>query len=440
MQFEQELMRDILDSIGEGVMTVDKNFRITFFNRAAENITGFSRQQVIGKLCRFVCNSGSCQERCPIACVLESGEKIYNYTSRMLHRSGETIHVKLNSSVLYNANNEPIGGVLSFRELSDFEVIKDKLVQESQFHGIVAHSKSMHEIFQLIEEISDSDASVLIQGESGTGKEMIANAIQATSQRKDQPFIKINCSIFPPTLLASELFGHVKGSFTGAIKDRLGRFEIADKGTIFLDEVAEMPLEMQLQLLRVLQEGTFERVGESMTRQVDVRVIAATNKDLRRALETGEFRQDLYYRLSVIPIDVPPLRERPEDIPYLVRHFINKFALLYRKNIQEIDDNAMDLLLRYRWPGNVRELENVIEYAFARTKDKETIRITKLPPKIRQTSTLPSLQNKKLIPNYEEITLVNLLQKHHWNKSKVAKELGIGRTTLWRRLKSLGLE
>jgi len=440
MQLKEDLTRDILDSIGEGVFTVDKNFRITFFNKAAEKITGLSREEVVGKLCRHVCNSGSCLERCPIASVLETGEKIFDYDSKMIHKNGKTIHVKLNSSVLYNSQKEPIGGVISFRDLSEFEVIKDKLVQESQYYGIIAHSKAMHEIFKLIDEISDSDASVLIQGESGTGKEMIANAIQSTSHRKNQPFIKVNCSIFSPTLLASELFGHVKGAFTGAIRDRRGRFEVADKGTIFLDEVAEMPMEMQLQLLRVLQEGTFERVGESVTRKVDVRVIAATNKDLKKALASGEFREDLYYRLSVIPIEVPPLRERPEDIPYLIKHFINKFALLYHKNIQEIEDEAMDVLLRYDWPGNVRELENIIEYAFARTQNDEPIKLAKLPPKIRQTAGFPSFKNKNVIPNYEEIAILNLLQKHQWNKSKVAKELGIGRTTLWRRLKNMRLE
>ena len=249
----------------------------------------------------------------------------------------------------------------------------------------------------------------------------------------------MNCSIFPPQLLASELFGHVKGAFTGAIKDRMGRFEIAHTGTIFLDEVVEMPVEMQLQLLRVLQEGTFERVGESLTRNVDVRVIAATNKNIKEALDSGILRDDLYYRLNVIPIEVPPLRDRTDDIPYLVKHFISKFSLLYNKNVQEIEDSAIEILFNYSWPGNIRELENVIEYAIARTKSNEIIQTSKLPSKLSQSG----FKNKTktfTLEGQEGVELLQLLQKHHWNKSKVAQELGIGRTTLWRKMKSHGLD
>ncbi len=438
MAVENNLTKEILDSIGEGVFTVDKHLKITFFNRAAESITGFSREEVVGKFCKHVCNSESCMEKCPIAHVLENSGSIYGYESQMLHSNGLPIAVKLNSSVLYNGDDEPVGGVISFADLSDYGPMVN-LDQESQFHGIVAHSKMMHEIFELIDDISDSDASVLVQGESGTGKELVANAIVETSQRKDQPYIKVNCSIFPPQLLASELFGHVKGAFTGAVKDRLGRFELADRGTIFLDEVAEMSLEMQLQLLRVLQEGSFERVGESATHRVNVRVIAATNRDIRQALDNGEFREDLYYRLNVIPIEIPPLRNRPDDIPYLVKHFMEKYTLRYHKKITEIDDDAMDQLMRYSWPGNVRELENCIEYSFARTAAEEPIHTAKLPPKIRQAVPNSALKVAD-VSGKKEIELLQLLQKHKWNKTLVAQELGIGRTTLWRRMKNMGLD
>jgi len=298
----------------------------------------------------------------------------------------------------------------------------------------------MQQIFQLIEEISDSGASVLIQGDSGTGKEMIANAIQATSLRKDKPFIKVNCSVFSPQLLASELFGHVKGAFTGAIKERPGRFEVADGGTLFLDEVCEMPLQTQLQLLRVLQEGTFERVGESITRTVDVRVIAATNKNINETISQGNFREDLYYRLNVIPIEIPPIDERKEDIPHLVKHFIIKYALIYNKNIQDVEDDALEHLINYPWPGNVRELENALEYAFARTKDKNIIEFCKLPPNIREKASPIVRQNKSCHSKDEATSIIQLLEKHQWNKTKVAKELGIGRSTLWRRLKDFNLE
>ena len=366
------------------------------------------------------------------------GQTKYDIESKLVNEKGEIIYVKMNSSVLYNSDNEPYGGIISFRDISEVEVIKKKLIKETQYHGIVGYHKSMIEIFELIDEIADADAAVLIQGESGTGKEMIANAIQTTSYRKNEKYIKVNCSIFPDQLLASELFGHVKGAFTGSIKDRVGRFELADKGTIFLDEVAEMPQQTQLQLLRILQEGTFERIGESTTRNVDVRVIAATNKNLEQALESGQFRQDLYYRLNVIPIHVPPLRERLDDIPYLVKHFIHKFSLLYNKNIHEIDDDSMDILLRYNWPGNVRELENTIEYAFARTKNNDVIEKTKLPAHIRI-----SFDNIKPVTprniKKQDNEIAKTLEKHHWNRGKAAAELGIGRTTLWRRMKTHGL-
>ncbi|NOY06485.1 MAG: PAS domain-containing protein [Chlorobi bacterium] len=426
----------ILDSISEGVFTVDKNFRIQFFNRAAEAITGHRRENVVGRFCKQVFQAYSCEDECPITRVLQTGSNITDFTTRICHGSRETIPIRLNASVLYGNQNDPIGGVISFRSLADNGHADPSFAEASRFHGVVGRSKAMRQVFDLIEEISDSDATVLIQGESGTGKEMIANAIHATSRRRDKPYIKINCSVFPPDLLASELFGHVKGAFTGAMKDRPGRFELADGGTLFLDEVAEMPLQMQVQLLRVLQEGTFERIGESITRRSDVRVIASTNVNIDRALQEGKFREDLYYRLNVIPIDLPPLRERPEDIPHLVKHFLRKYSTAARKKVHEMEDEALDCLIQYPWPGNVRELENAIEYAFARTTES-VIRLARLPLVIRQYH---GRYHRAVAPHTEEAWhLLALLEKHHWNRSRVARELGIGRTTLWRRMKTLGI-
>jgi len=440
MVLPEKLTNAILDSIGEGLFTVDKNFKINYFNLAAEKITGLKRDDVLGKFCKYIFTSELCYKNCPIAQVLETGKNLYDVESQIKNENGTPIPIKLNATVLRNTEGEPEGGVISFRDLSDLELMKKKLIEQSDFYGIVGHSKAMHEIFQLIEDIADSDATVLLQGESGTGKEMIANAIQETSLRKNQPFVKVNCSVFSDQLLASELFGHVKGAFTGAIKDRSGRFEVANKGTLFLDEVAETPLPMQLKLLRVLQEGTFERVGESVTRRIDVRVIAATNKDLKKALKEGTFREDLYYRLNVIPMEVPPLRTRPEDIPHLVKHFISKFSIIYKKEIQDIEDQALDLILRYDWPGNIRELENAIEYAFARTRDSNSIEKCKLPPAIRQDIACYDEPLKQLAEQNDDSKLVQLLDKYHWNKTRVAKELGVGRSTLWRKLKKIGAE
>ncbi len=443
MKIDDKLKDHILESIGEGVFTVDKNFRINFFNKAAEKITGYDREEVKGRFCKHVFRSKLCYTDCPIALALKSHKNIYDYESSIVCKAGSKKPIKLNSAVLYNDDDEPTGGIISFRDISELSVLRRNLEDTTQFHGVIGNSKQMQEIFELIKEIADSSTPVFIHGESGTGKEMLANAIQATSQRCSEPFIKVNCSVFPSNLLASELFGHVKGAFTDAFKDRPGRFEVANNGTIFLDEVAEMPLQMQMQLLRVLQEGSFERIGESVTRNVDVRVISATNINIKEALANGSFREDLFYRLSVIPIEVPPLRERMEDLIPLTRHFLRKFSLLYEKEIKNIEEKALDALMNYTWPGNIRELENVIEYAFVRTSKKDTIEFSKLPVNIKEEIGKPFGLADKLsadITTEESARLFALLEKHHWNRTKAAEELGIGRTTLWRKLKKLGLE
>lgn len=430
------LNKDILDSLGEGVITVDKDFRVTFFNRAAEIITGYKRDEVAGRLCKLVFDCELCETKCPIGLVLETNQNIYDFSSNILLKDGSRKSIKLNAAILKNGDGIPTGGVISFRDLSEIEAIKEDRKSMTTFYGIIGHSKAMQQIFELIKEISESDAAVLVQGESGTGKEMIANAIQATSRRKGKPFVKVNCSVFPENLLASELFGHVKGAFTDAIKDRPGRFELADGGTLFLDEVAEMPLQTQIQLLRVLQEGAFERVGESMPRKSNVRVIAATNINIEKALNTGKLREDLYYRLNVIPVVIPSLRERKEDIPYLVKYFIEDYSKVYRKDINDITNFALDILMNYNWPGNVRELENVIEYAIVRTKEMQIITKESLPSSLGHRPITKSL-DQKVYKKESAAEIVQLLEKHHWNKTKVAKELGIGRTTLWRMLKDL---
>ena len=424
---------EILDSIGEGLLTVDKNFKINFFNRAAEQITGYKREEVINQFCKYVFKCELCETKCPIGLILESGNPLYDFRSNIEIKDGSRKPIKLNAAILKSDSNEPVGGVISFRDLSEIDSIKKDIRSSGNFLGITGHGKAMKDIFKLIQEISDSDATVLVQGESGTGKELVANAVQATSRRKGKPFVKVNCAVFPETLLASELFGHVKGAFTDAVKDRLGRFELANEGTIFLDEIAEMPLLTQVQLLRVLQEGTFERVGESIPRKTDVRVIAATNLKIVDALKNGKLREDLYYRLNVIPIVIPPLRERREDIPHLVSSFIKEYSKVYNKIIGDIDDDALEVLMNYLWPGNVRELENVIEFMVVRAKD-DILKLENLPSGIK-----PTLNQDKPVEEFKRDNpsdLIQLLEKHKWNKTKVAEELGIGRTTLWRMLKN----
>ena len=427
---------EILDSLAEGIFTVDKNFKINFFNRAAERILGLEKEKVIGKTCRSIFNTGLCSNDCPIAKTLQSGKSVFNIETKFSCINGKTILLKMNAAVLKNNFDEPVGGVVSFLDASLLVDI-EKFLATTNFYGIVGHSKSMIDIFNLINEIADTDASVLIQGETGTGKEMIANAIQSISRRRDEKFIKVNCAVIPHNLLASELFGHVKGAFTDAVKDRVGRFELADKGTIFLYEIAETPLQMQTQLLRVIQEGTFERLGESLTRKVDVRIIAATNTKIKDAIKMGKFREDLFFRLNVIPVEVPPLRERKEDILFLVKHFMKKYNIIYNKKLFEIEEDALDLIMNYDYPGNVRELESAIEYGTIRAKNENAICRCCLPPSIRQSNNNNcGSKTKRSLRKIDNDDLLQLLKDNRWNKTAVAKILGVDRSTLWRYLKS----
>lgn len=433
---------DILNSLPEGIFSVDKEFKIKFINASAEKFVGLKRDQVIGKYCKDVFHSKFCNNQCPIVNALEAKSPVYDLETQFEFDSISR-PVKLYASIINNENAQPIGGIISFREVKPSLNPQEYFNKKHQFCSIVGCSKVMSDIFNLIIEVADCDASVLITGETGTGKELIADAIQATSKRRDKPFVKVNCAVLPPNLLASELFGHVKGAFTDAVKDRTGRFELADNGTIFLDEIAEMPVQMQLQLLRVIQSGTFEKVGESTTRKVNVRIIAATNVNIDKAIRDGKFREDLFFRLNVIPINVPPLRERKDDILILTKHFLNKFNQVYKKNITEIGQEAIELLLNYNWYGNVRELENAIEFAFIRSNKNEKISVYKLPPAIRENYNCKKekieISNPKI--NFDKANeLLSLLKKNKWNKSKVAHELGINRTTLWRCLKKYGLE
>jgi len=437
---DKDLPLEILDSLSEGIITIDKGFKITFINLAAERITGMKKNEIFGKLCKAIFRPDFCKTSCPIRSILETGNSIFNFKNKIITSDNEEIDVKINATILRDERSKPVGGVISFTDISQMKDVDKILRESSDFYGIVGKSAQMKEIYNLINEISDSDVPVLIQGETGTGKELIANAIQITSKRKRNPFLKINCAVFPPDLLASELFGHVRGSFTSADRDRSGRFELANSGTIFLDEISEMSLQMQTHLLRILQDGTFERVGDSITRNTDVRIIAATNTDVEKAIIEKTFREDLFFRINVVPINLPPLRNRKEDIPLLVKHFIKKFSIVYNKPIDGIENEALRLLMNYNWPGNIRQLENAIEYAFVRSHQNKNIRECCLPLYLRKEQ--KCYHEEFPVQHHEYISmgkLLELLDAHGWNKSKVADELGVNRTTIWRKIKEFGL-
>ena len=325
--------------------------------------------------------------------------------------------------------------------IKENEYLLNKLQQTYDFTNMIGKTDIIQDLFRLVKDVAATNTTILIGGESGVGKELIANAIHYNSSRVKRPFVKVNCGVLAESLLESELFGHVRGAFTGAIKDKIGRFEMANGGTLFLDEIGDISLNMQLKLLRVLQEGEFERVGGTETLKVDVRVIAATNKDLEKAIDEGTFRHDLYYRLNVIPITVPPLRERREDIKYLVNHFIDKFNRVYGKSVREIEPRAMELMESYAYPGNIRELENLIERIIVLDKTGK-IMVSDLPENIRGISGEKPAEEvdfnnglNHLVEDYERNLIVQALEKNKYNKFQTAKMLNMNRSTFMSKLK-----
>jgi DNA-binding NtrC family response regulator len=318
--------------------------------------------------------------------------------------------------------------------------LKDKLLKKFNFENIIGKNKKMQDLFELVRDIAKTNSTVLIRGESGTGKELIANAIHFNSDRIEKPFVKVNCAVLAENLLESELFGHVKGAFTGAIKDKVGRFELAHGGTIFLDEIGDISPNMQLKLLRVLQEGEFERVGGNETKKVDVRILAATNRNLEEAMKSGHFRQDLYYRLNVIPLDVPPLRDRKDDIPLLVAYFLDKFNADFKKNITTVDDEAMSYLQSYEWPGNIRELENLMERAIVLNKSG-ILKIKDFPLFVSQDAAEEEININvsndltEVVDSFEKKIILKALRENNFNKLRTAEKLGIHRSTFMSKLK-----
>lgn len=428
----------ILDSISEGVFTVDKDWRITSFNRAAEEITGIQREDAIGKKCKNILKANVCETECVLEQTIKSGKPIISKTIKIVDIEGNMHPISISTAVLKNDDGEIIGGVETFRDLTLIEELKKDLKKSYSFEDIISHSPLMQRLFDIIPQVAESISTVLIEGESGSGKELFARAIHNQSPRKKGPFLAINCSALPDSLLESELFGYKAGAFTDAKQDKKGKIEACEGGTLFLDEIGDISPAFQVKILRFLQEKTFEPLGSNTTKKANVRVITATNKDLFKLVKSGKFREDLYFRINVVKLKIPSLRNRKEDISLLVEHFIQKFNRLYEKGITGINENALSCLMIYDYPGNVRELENIIERAFVLCKTKE-ITITDLPEGICQLQSLPDRDNYNSFKNMETAFLINALKQNHWNKTKTAKQLGIHKTTLFRKIKALGI-
>jgi sigma-54 dependent transcriptional regulator, acetoin dehydrogenase operon transcriptional activator AcoR len=423
-------LRFILDNIGDGIIVHDMNRRILYFNRSAEKITGYSRKEVVGKDCHRVFGSPFCGVQCSFCGenpgFTGSSEYSINFTSR----DGESRKIEMTASMMTDEKGQQVGILAVFKDITRLFELQMTSKKLFKFGNIIGKDRKMREVFQQIRNVTDYNFPVHISGETGTGKELVAHAIHNESVRKGAPFVPINCGALPEGLIESELFGHVKGAFSGAIREKKGRFELAHSGTVFLDEVAELSKPMQVKLLRFLQEGTFERVGGERTISVDVRVISATNRNLRQEVQANRFRDDLFYRLNVIPIGLPPLRERRNDIPLLVTQFLKEASERHRQEIPYFSDEALRLLLGYPWPGNVRELQNAIQFAIVHAAG-HVIQPRDLPVEIAKDNVCAPFRRgpaKKLDP----VTVSAALAETAGNKTRAAKRLGVGRATLYR--------
>jgi len=433
--------KTVVNTIRDGIVIVNTSGAIVSVNRAFELITGYSREELIGQTCKlldfdFTQNDTSID--------VESEQR----KCQIRRKDGSYIHALKNSATLKDTTGNIIGTVGTITDLTEIieketqlEAYREQLHSENDFHGIVGSSAPMQRVFDMIENAAHSDAPVIIYGESGTGKELVSRAIHEIGIRKNQPFVKVNCASLTESLLESELFGHVRGAYTGAYKDRVGRFEKADRGDLFLDEIGDLPLSTQIKLLRVLEEKVIERVGSSSSISTDVRIISATNQDLLSLVERGDFRKDFYFRINVIPIFLPPLREKAEDIPLLVESFFRKMRLKNDKAIDGIREDTMDILMRHSWPGNVRELKGALEYSFV-TCHTNMIHPSHLPETIfRQKKVqVRARQTTFNMQGIERLELLEALEKSNGNQSQAAKILGVSRVTVWNRMKRYNLQ
>ncbi len=430
----------ILDSVNEGVFTVDENWRITVFNRAAERITGVSRAEAIGCFCSEVFRADICEKNCPLRRTMASGEPVMNATAHIVNQQGQRVPIRVSTALLRDGAGQIIGGVESFQDITQVEQLQKQLQARYTFEDIVGSSQAMTSLFEILPQISASNSTVLIEGPSGTGKELFARAIHNLSPRKTKPFVAVNCAALPDSLLESELFGHKAGAFTDAKRDRPGRFVLADKGTIFLDEIGDISQAMQVRLLRVLQERVVEPLGDVKSVPVDIRVVVATNKDLAKLVRQGKFREDLYYRIRVIHLKLPSLRQRREDIPLLVSHLITKFNSLQGKDIAGVSEEVMTCLMEHDYPGNVRELENIIEQAFVLCRGG-VIETSHLPSELRPAATSRGEHPQGTSLDAMEKNLISqTLQRQRGNRKRTAKDLGINISTLYRKIKALNIQ
>jgi PAS domain S-box-containing protein len=430
----------ILESISDGVFTVDEGWRITSFNRAAEEITGIPRDEAVGKRCSEVFRASMCEVDCALRHTFETGGPIIDRSAYIIDASGRRIPISVSTALLRDRDGNIVGGAETFRDLSLVEDLRKELQGRFNIGDMVSRSHEMRRILEVLPRVATSESTVLIEGETGTGKELLARAIHDMSPWRSGPFVAINCGALPDTLLESELFGYKAGAFTGAVKDKPGHFARAEGGTLLLDEIGEVSPALQVRLLRVLGSGTYEPLGGTESIEASVRIIAATNRDLAEQVEENTFRRDLYYRINVMRIELPPLRKRREDIPLLVEHFIARFNRKQGRDVAGTSHESLELLMAHDWPGNVRELENAVEHAFVLCEDGP-IRPEHLPMELAAFA-IPAASGGDLsttVRTVEAQAIRDALERNGNNRTAAARDLGMHKSTFFRKIKALGI-
>ncbi|MBF0205506.1 MAG: sigma 54-interacting transcriptional regulator [Oligoflexia bacterium] len=443
MDEQENLSQVILDNITEGVFTVDLNWNITFFNQAAERITGFKKEEALNSKCYEIFKANACESSCFLRETMAVGRNILNRRINITNKEGKVVPISVNTSVLSDDKKKIIGGIETFRDCHDIELLQKQLKQSYTFHDIIGKSPKIRDIFSILPNVAQSNSTVLIQGPSGSGKEVFAKAIHTLSKREKNPFIAINCGAIPHNLLESEFFGHVRGAFTDAKNNKPGKFKLAEGGTIFLDEIGDLPLLLQVKLLRIIQEKEFEPVGGTRAYKTDVRIILATNKNLLEQVSEKRFREDLYFRINVVKLTLPSISERREDIPLFISHFIKMQNSITNKKIENVSEDVMHFLMQYSFPGNIRELQNIIEYAFILCNGS-TIEMQHLPTEVVSlyhqniNRDHPFLDNNiscfTTFYQLEAEMIKKKLERNKWNRKRTAEELGINPSTLWRKM------
>lgn len=444
IRYDEQRFKMILDNLDVAVFTVTRGGLITFFNNEAEGLTGYDRKEILGKPCSTIFGGEDTKDVTLLKHSVADGKPRSGSRGLLISKDGRRIPIRGNYMALRNEQDRIVGGLATIQDLSLIYQLNRAISSRYTFADMVGKDPSMQKIFEIVPVVASSEATILIEGPTGTGKDLLAKVIHNASNRAKKPMVKVNCAALPDNLLESEMFGYVKGAFTGADRDKPGRFQEADGGTIFLDEIGDLPLSLQAKLLRVLEDKEFYPLGSRRTTKVDVRIVAATNRGLERLVSERRFREDLFYRLNVIRLDLPALKHRKSDLPLLIEHILKRLRVTKRSPVQRISHDAMEVLLNHDYPGNVRELENILEHALIICQD-DVIERRHLPLSLHNGVPRPyaSEQPFEGADTFEKVDekhrIIDVLKRHNWHRGRAAKELNIDRTTLWRKMKRYGI-